>query len=342
MRQLTVTAPRTLQWTDMPTPRLRDGRAALVEPVAIATCDFDHLMVSGKQRAPFPIAIGHELVARVIEVGDQVTRVQPGELVIVPFQISCGTCTACQRGFTSACASVPWLSCYGLGPAAGDWGGATADRIVVPFADAMLVALPAGVAARDAAPIGCNVVDAYRTVGPQLAAWPNAEVLIVGGAFRNIALYAVILARALGAARVDFLAHDRDLCDRAAKLGAHAVENAADLASMRYPITVDASMDMALLAAAVQATARAGVCTVSTMYAQPSSPLPMMSMFERCITLQTGQPHARALIDPVLTLLATGSVDLSPVVDAQVDWEDAPRAFGAGRGKLICTRVIPR
>jgi len=338
MRQLTVTAPRHVSWSEVPAPQLSGPRAALVRPIAIATCDFDHLIVSGAVGAPPPIAIGHELVAQVIEVGSAVRTLAPGDQVLVPFQIACGECQACRRGHTSACAAVPWLSCYGLGAMAGDWGGAAADLVRVPYADAMLVPLPPGLAPSDAAAMSCNVVDAYRCVGPQLAAHPGADVLIVAGAFANIALYCVAIARGLGAGRIDFVSQDSRLTERAARLGARIVSSAEELSEMDYPITVDASMDPALLSAAVRATARAGVCTISTMYASPDVQLPLFAMFERCITLHTGQPHARAFIDPVLELWRAGKLDLAPVVDAVLDWEDAPRAFSAGVGKLVCVR----
>ena len=61
-----------------------------------------------------------------------------------------------------------------------------------------LVPAPDGFAAHELAALSCNVVDAYRAVGPQLAQKPGAEVLVVGGAFVNIALYAVVLARGRG------------------------------------------------------------------------------------------------------------------------------------------------
>jgi alcohol dehydrogenase len=284
------------------------------------------------------LCIGHELVARVVEVGAEVEGVRPGQRVVVPFQISCGACRACRRGLTSACSQVPWLSCYGLGALSGGWGGATADLVRVPYADAMLLPAPEQIASHELAALSCNVVDAYRAVGPQLALDPGAEVLVVGGAFANIAQYAVVLARALGAARVDFLARDRREQDRAARLGAHVLESTAQLELMRYPIVVDASMDVELMSAALTATARAGTCTLTTMYATPTTPLPLFELFMRGATLHTGQPHVRGMIEPVLDLITRKVADISGVVDSVLAWEDAPAAFMHGRGKLVCVR----
>jgi len=343
MRELRVSSVGHLDWAEARPPALSSAHAALVRPIAVATCDFDHLIVSGAMPLPLPLSVGHECVATVVEVGAEVRTVKVGDTVVLPYQISCGSCDACRCGHTSCCAAVPWLSCYGLGAAAGDFGGLMSDLALVPFADAMLLALPPGVSPADAAAAGCNIVDAYRTVGPQLLAHPGAAVLVCGGAFVNIGLYAVMLARALGASRVDFFHPDADVSDKAARLGANVLESLERIEARAYPVTVDASMDARVLGAAIAATAPSGTCTASTMYvgdpATGLTPLPLMSMFERCMTLTTGQPHARGLLQSVLGLIADGTCRPALVTDGIVDWEDAPSAFRAGSGKHICTRT---
>ena len=47
MQQLTYTAPRTLEWQDAQPPSLDSDGAALVRPLAVATCDLDALIVAG-------------------------------------------------------------------------------------------------------------------------------------------------------------------------------------------------------------------------------------------------------------------------------------------------------
>ena len=75
------------------------------------------------------------------------------------------------------------------------------------------------------------------------------------------------------------------------------------------------------------------------MYIAPTTPLPLMAMFERCITFRTGQPHARALVHPVLDLVATGRFQPRLVTGDVVDWNDAPTAFSATTGKTVITRA---
>jgi threonine dehydrogenase-like Zn-dependent dehydrogenase len=335
MRELRVSGLGSVDWSETAPPRLESAAAAIVQPVAVATCDFDHLLVSGAMRVPAPFAIGHECVAKVIAVGEHVRSVALGELVVVPFQIACGSCGTCLRGRSSSCERVPWLSCYGLGQLGGAWGGVVADQLLVPYADAMLVPLPAGVSANQAAAVSCNISDAYRCVAPPGANLSGARVFIASGAFRNIALYATSIAKSLGA-HVDFYDANPHVRARAEALGARSCETPSDVEQAAYAISVDASMDRSLLTLALNATAPAGICTASTMYMGEATPLPLLDMFKRGLTFRTGQPDVRTDMVPVLELLAQGTLDLSAITDAVVDWEDAPAAFRSGAGKYIC------
>ena len=207
----------------------------------------------------------------------------------------------------------------------------------VPYADGVLVPLPEGVSPASAASVSCNIVDAYRCVSPQLAARPGADVLVVGGAFANIALYSARIASSLGAGRVDFVSRDEAQRRRAAALGVHVLE-AVPATAPPYDITVDASMDADLLERAVKATARGGTLTISTRYTDRSVRLPLMAAFERCLTIRTGQPHARALVEPVLELMAAGRLALDDVTTTVTDWAEAPAAFASGSGKNVVVR----
>ena len=181
MQQLTMTADRQVEWWDVPAPVLQGPGEALVRPLAVALCDLDQPILRGEAPIPGPIAIGHEFVAEVTEVGDEVRAVAPGDRVVVPFQISCGACARCRRGQTGDCTSVAPRAMYGFGAFGGDWGGALSDLVRVPFADAMLVAAPVGIAPAVLASASDNIPDGWRTVAPHLAQRPGADVLREAG-----------------------------------------------------------------------------------------------------------------------------------------------------------------
>src|SRR5919106_1612465 len=134
MQQLNFIDKGRLEWREADEPKLEGGVEALVRPVAVATCDLDRLLVRGLAPAEGPFPFGHEGVAEVTEIGDGVRSVAPGELVSVPFQISCGECETCRRGHTGNCERVERLSMYGL-PMGTNCGGFLSDAVRVPFAD---------------------------------------------------------------------------------------------------------------------------------------------------------------------------------------------------------------
>ena len=204
MRELTFVGPGKLEWREVEAPRIDGPGQALVRPIAVATCDLDTLLLRGE--APmfgggFPI--GHESVGVVVEVGEGVTSFKPGDRVVPSFQISCGSCSRCRRGLTGNCERVRGTAMYGIGARGGNFGGALSDLMKIPYADAMLVAMPASLAAADVASAADNIPDAWRTVAPQLRDNPGASVLIVGGG--SIGLYAIQIALACGASQVDYV-----------------------------------------------------------------------------------------------------------------------------------------
>jgi alcohol dehydrogenase len=128
---------------------------------------------------------------------------------------------------------------YGFGAFGGDWGGLLSDLARVPFADSMLVPLPAAIEPATLASASDNLPDAWRTVAGPLAERPGAEVLVFGGGARSIGLYAIDFARALGARSIAYVDTDPDRLALAAELGAEAIEGPSEK-QRRRPITVNA------------------------------------------------------------------------------------------------------
>jgi threonine dehydrogenase-like Zn-dependent dehydrogenase len=338
MQQLNFIETGKLEWREAPEPRLEADREAIVEPVAVATCDLDALLVRGAVPLDGPFPFGHEGVGRVVEVGDAVRTVVPGDLVSIPFQVSCGSCGQCKRGRSGHCEAVPRLSMYGLGAlSGGEFGGFLSDRVHVPFAEHMLLALPAGVAPESVASLSDNIADAWRTVGPQLEQEPGAEVLIVS-ADNSISLYAAAIAGALGAARVDFVGGGRRQLEIAERLGANVIEGDIPERLGPYPITVDASGSRAGLTCALRSTGPDGVCTSIGIYFDPTTPMPLFEMYTKGIHFLTGRVHAREAMARSLALIEQGLVRPEFVTSQVVGWEDAAEALGDLRGKTVVTR----
>jgi alcohol dehydrogenase len=341
VRQLLFEKRGKVRWEDVSEPALSSPAAAIVRPLAVATCDLDVGALRGAYPMAGPYPFGHEAVAEVIEVGTAVGSVGIGDVVVVPFQISCGQCSSCLRGRTGNCQAHPKMSTFGLGTMGGlQWGGLLADLALVPHADAMLVPVPSGIDPVTIASASDNIADGWRCVGPQLAEEPAAEVLVVGGdsGSNSIGLYAAGLAVTAGASRVVYVDRDTARLEVAAALGAEPYEHAEPPRKVgAFPITVDASGSEAGLRCALNSTAFDGRCTSPSVYLDDPS-LPMFSMYSRCCTLHTGRAHARSAIPAVLDAVSRG-FDPSIVTSAVVAWSEAEIALADPPMKLVLSRV---
>ncbi len=337
MRALTLVAPGRIEVRDVPAPRIDAAGQALLRPVAVARCDLDLAFVRGAAPMASPFAIGHECIADVIEVGDDVRTVRPGDRVVVPFQISCGACRRCARGQTGSCEAVPRMAAYGLAGMTGvEFGGALSDVLRVPFADAMLVPLPAGLDPVAAAGLGDNAVDGFRTVSDALADEPGASVMVAGGGAISVGLYAVAAARALGATDVVYVDPSSRNGAIAAGLGARVVAEppVPGLRAGRFPITVDATARPDGLRFCLASTDAGGTCTSVGVYFADVA-MPMFDMYTRGVRFITGRIDARRDLPAAL---AVRGLDLAAVVSTVVDWDDAAAAWVEPAPKLVIRR----
>ncbi|RDH76622.1 alcohol dehydrogenase [Mycolicibacterium moriokaense] len=342
MQQLVFEEAGRYAWRDAAEPQISDARQALVRPLMVACCDLDVGVARGVLPMPPGHAVGHEGLAEVVAVGADVTTVRVGDRVVVPFQINCGRCGPCRRGATGSCASLPLMAMYGMAPLAGlDGGGFMADLVLVPFADAMLIAVPAGVDPVSIASLSDNIPDGWRAVGPfrsELAGLDDVDrrVLVVGRL--SIGLYAAAFGLAYGA-QVDYVDTDGQRLAMAEKLGARVHDRRKpDKSWDPYPVTVHTSADPSVLSATLRATWPDGVCTDTGIYYQGGVEMPLLPMYTRGVRFVTGRVNARAVIPEILELLAA-SCDLSPAVQRVVPWDDAPSVWPTMTGKTVFTRT---
>ena len=88
----------------VPDPEIEQPTDAIIKVTSSGICGSDlHLY---EVLAPFIDAgdiLGHEPMGIVEEVGSEVTKIKPGDRVVVPFNISCGHCYTCEKGLQSQC-----------------------------------------------------------------------------------------------------------------------------------------------------------------------------------------------------------------------------------------------
>ncbi|MBZ4522644.1 formaldehyde dehydrogenase, glutathione-independent [Mycobacterium avium] len=142
---------------DYPTFELKDGpgvhpanvgrklpHGVILRTVSTNICGSDQHMVRGRTTAPIGLVLGHEITGEVVETGPDVEFVKVGDIVSVPFNISCGRCRNCKEGKTGICLNVnpdrPG-SAYGYVDMGG-WVGGQAKYVLVPYADWNVLKFP--------------------------------------------------------------------------------------------------------------------------------------------------------------------------------------------------------
>jgi len=312
-----------LEWHDTPDLRVDGQLEAIVRPIASTTCDLDRRIINGLISFGENFPIGHECVAEVVEVGGKVKTVRPGDVVVVPWHISCGVCVECRRGLSAACSSAPGIAGYGI-PIAGRWGGLFSEEVRVPFADGMLVRLPDGVDPVAAASVSDNLTEAYIAVSRGMAGHPGAPVLVVSS-LPSLGLFAVDHAMAAGAARVDFVDASEERREAARGLGAYVHAGVLPEFDMRFPVVINVAREPEMLAAAVRCLAPGGhISNAAIFFAD--TPLPLWEMYKRDVTFSTGTASVSPHLPKVLELLRCGHIHPERLITTH-RWEDATSAL---------------
>ena len=153
MRALTWQGRRSVTVETVPDPVIQQPNDAIVKVTSTAICGSDlHLY---KVLAPYLTpgdVLGHEFMGIVEEVGTGVTNLQVGDRVVVPFNISCGSCWMCSRGLFAQCETTQntqhgkGASLFGYTDMYGAVPGGQAEYLRVPQAQFGPVKVPEGVA----------------------------------------------------------------------------------------------------------------------------------------------------------------------------------------------------
>ncbi|TNH27638.1 glutathione-dependent formaldehyde dehydrogenase [Micromonospora orduensis] len=141
MKALTWQGKRDVRVEEVPDPRIEEPTDAIVKITSTAICGSDlHLYeVLGPYLKPGDI-LGHEPMGIVEEVGSGVTRLKPGDRVVVPFNIACGSCWMCERQLYAQCettqvtAEGKGASLFGYTSLYGSVPGGQAEYLRVPQA----------------------------------------------------------------------------------------------------------------------------------------------------------------------------------------------------------------
>jgi len=195
---------------DKEIPRIEHPNDAIVRVTMGAICGSDlHLYHGMMPDTRVGMTFGHEFIGVVEQIGSSVRNVKPGDRVMMPFNIFCGTCYFCARGLYSNCHNVNANATavggiYGYSHTCGGYDGGQAEYVRVPFADVGPTIIPDWMSDEDAV----LLTDACPTgyFGAQLGDIVEGDTVIVFGA-GPVGLFAAKSAWLMGAGRVIVIDH---------------------------------------------------------------------------------------------------------------------------------------
>ncbi|MFB7337864.1 zinc-dependent alcohol dehydrogenase family protein [Streptomyces adustus] len=222
MKGFVFHGPGRSAWSDVPDPEIKEPTDAVVRVDTTTICGTDlHILKGDLPEVQPGTVLGHEAVGEIVEVGDDVRTVRPGDRVLVSCISACGRCRYCRE------------SAYGQCRGGGGWilgrliDGTQAEYVRVPFADLSVYALPGAVGSKDAVLLADIFPTAYEVGVRKGHVRPSDTVAVVGAG--PIGLAAIATARLFGPERIIAVDLAASRLEAARRLGADAVAEAGEV-----------------------------------------------------------------------------------------------------------------
>src|SRR4051795_4617112 len=137
MRSTIMYSAGDVRVENVPDATIIDPTDALVRVTNACICGSDLWPYGSREPADPGQSMGHEAIGVVEAIGADVRTIKPGDVVVMPFAFSDGTCAFCHEGLHTACVHVGFFGSDGM-------NGAQAEALRVPLADGTLFPLPVG------------------------------------------------------------------------------------------------------------------------------------------------------------------------------------------------------
>jgi threonine dehydrogenase-like Zn-dependent dehydrogenase len=378
MKAVTWHGKRDVRVEDVPDPTIQQPTDAIVRITSSGICGSDlHLYeVLGPFMERGDI-LGHEPMGVVVETGGEVTHIAPGDRVVVPFQIACGTCFMCRQGLQTQCETTQvrehgsGAALFGYTKLYGQVPGGQAEYLRVPQAQYGPIKVPEGppddrfVYLSDVLPTAWQAVE-YASIPP------GGSVVVLGlgpigdmstrvamhrgaGTVIGVDLVPERLARAKerGALTLDVSEDREDVVEAVRDLtGGRGPDAVIDAVGMEahgstagkitqqmaglLPDALQAKMmqkagvdRLSAYYLAIDLVRRGGTISLIGVYGGQADPLPMLTLFDKQITLRMGQANVHRWLPDIMPLL-TGDDDplgVDTFATHHVPLDQAPEAY---------------
>ena len=345
---------------DVPDARIEKDSDVLVRITTTNICGSDLHMYEGRTDVECGKILGHENLGQVIEVGRAVERIKVGDWVALPFNIACGFCKNCERGFTNACLTA---NTDGVGAAygyagMGPYSGGQAELLRVPYADFNCFVLPNDAEEKQNDYVMLTDIWPTGWHATELAGLQAGESVVIYGC-GPVGLFAAYSAIIRGARQVMIVDRHEDRLKLAEEIGAIPIDDSKEDPVSRVlkltggegadkgcecvgwqahdPVEGEVPNDtMNKLVRSVRATGAIGVVGVFPAE-DPNAPDPLMQkgqlafdfglFFTKGLRMGTGQTPVKAYNRMLCQLIATGKAKPSFLVSHELSLDEAPEAY---------------
>ncbi len=226
MKALIYRGPRDVRIQEVPDAKIERPTDVLVKITSTNICGSDLHMYEGRTDVEEGKVLGHENLGEVVEVGKAVERIKVGDMVCLPFNVSCGHCTNCERGLTGFCLTAnPGNAGAAYGYAGmGPYNGGQAELLRVPYADFDCLKLPEDAQEKETDYVMLSDIFPTGWHATELAGLNPGDSVVIYGC-GPVGLMAAHSAMIRGASKVMIVDRHLDRLRLAEQIGAIAIND---------------------------------------------------------------------------------------------------------------------
>jgi threonine dehydrogenase-like Zn-dependent dehydrogenase len=371
--------PYRIRTTQKGMPKIEHPNDAIVRVTRAAICGSDlHLYHGLVPDTRIGMTFGHEFTGVIEEIGPSVQNVKVGDHVLVPFNISCGSCFFCKKELYSNChntnpSATAVGGIFGYSHTTGGYDGGQAEYVRVPFVDVGPMKIPDWMDIEDAVLLTDVVPTGYQAA--EMGDIRENDTVVVFGA-GPVGLFAAKSAWLMGAGRVivydhidyrlefakkfaqaetynfteiaDVVLHIKKLTDHlGADVCIDAVGAEADgsffhtLTGVKFPLQAGAST---ALNWAIDSARKGGVVSVVGVYGPTFNMVTIGDVLNKGLRVNANQASVKRHLPRLVEHIKAGRLSPKDIITHRLPLEEVAEGYHMFSSKLdqcIKTLLIP-
>jgi threonine dehydrogenase-like Zn-dependent dehydrogenase len=379
MLAMSYRGPYRVRPVSKPTPEIEHPNDAIVRVTRSCICGSDlHLYHGLVPDTRVGSTFGHEFTGIVEEVGPSVQNLKVGDHVLVPFNISCGSCFFCQKELFGNChetnpEATAVGAIYGYSHTAGGYDGGQAEYVRVPFADIGPTKIPENMHVEDAVLLTDVLPTGYQAA--EMGEIKAGDTVVIFGA-GPVGIFAAKSAWLLGAGRVivvDHVEYRLEFVKKYAQCEVVNFKEAQDMAehikSMTDWLGADVCIDCVGAEAAgsamqrltgiklkmqagsatalhwaINSVRKGGVVSIVGVYGPTFNFVPIGNALNKGLTLRMNQASVKRHVPRLIEHIQAGRIKPREIITHRIPLEEVAEGYHIFSSKLdncIKTVLVP-